>query len=88
MQEHPIGDGAGTIGIPAGWKITSSSNVGAVAVTGPGRQDVSLGLGLEVVTPDSMAAATQRQLSYGGQVNPAMRLLVAPYTAPVDARRI
>ncbi|HEX4055285.1 MAG TPA: hypothetical protein VHX86_13560 [Tepidisphaeraceae bacterium] len=85
LQEHPIGDGAGTIGIPAGWKITSSSNVGAVAVTGPGRQDVSLGLGLEVVTPDSMAAATQRQLSYGGQVNPAMRLLVAPYTAPVDA---
>ncbi len=85
LQEQSIGDGAGTIGIPAGWKIISSSNLGAVSVNGPAGQNVSLGLGLEVVTPDSMGAAVQRQLAYGGQLTPAARMLVAPYTAPVDA---
>lgn len=85
MQEQPIGDGAGTIGIPAGWKITSSNNIGTVVVNGPAGQNVSLGLGMEIVTPDSMAAATQRRLAYSGQLSPATRMLVAPYTAPVDA---
>jgi len=85
MQEQSIGDGAGTISIPAAWKITSSSNLGAVIADGPDKEKVALGIGLEVVTPDSMAAGVQRQLAYSGQLTAATRMLVAPYTGPVDA---
>jgi hypothetical protein len=85
MQEQSIGDGAGTISVPAGWKITSSSNLGAVMIDGPGKQKVALGIDLEVVTPDSVAAGVQHQLAESGQLTPATRMLVAPYTAPVDA---
>ncbi len=88
MQEQSIGDGAGTITIPADWKITNSNNLGTVIIDGPTKQKVSLGLGLEVVTPDSVAAGVQRQLAESGQLTPATRLLVAPFTGPVDALKI
>ena len=85
MREQSIGDGAGTISVPADWKISNSSNIGSVVIQGPAKQIVSLGIGMEVVTPDSMGAATQRQLANMGQLTPATRMLVAPLTGPVDA---
>jgi hypothetical protein len=87
MRSQSFGDGAGTIDVPPGWKITNSNNIGTVVINGPGGQNVSLGLGLEIITPDSMAAATQRQLADSGQLSPATRMLVAPYTGPADALR-
>lgn len=85
MHEQPIGDGAGTISIPPDWKVTDSSNVGSVFIQGPNAQAISLGIGLEVVTPDSMGAAVQNQLAAAGQLTPATRMLVAPFTGPQQA---
>jgi hypothetical protein len=85
MQQQSIGDGAGTISVPPDWKITNTSNLGSVFITGPASQNIALGLGLEVVTPDSMGAATQNQLAAQGLVTAANRMLVAPFTGPEDA---
>jgi hypothetical protein len=85
MQTQSFGDGAGTISIPPNWKITGATNIGSVFVQGPAQQSVSLGLDLEVVAPDSMEASVQNQLAASGQLTPAMRMLVAPYTGPVEA---
>jgi hypothetical protein len=87
MQTQSFGDGAGTIDVPPKWKITGASNIGSVFIQGPAQQSVSLGLDLEVVTPDSVFASTQNQLAASGQLTPAMRVLVAPYSGPVDALR-
>jgi hypothetical protein len=54
-------------------------------IDGPDQQKIFLGLGMEVITPDSVAAGAQRQLAEAGQLTPATRMLVAPYTAPLDA---
>ncbi|MGA2443639.1 MAG: hypothetical protein ABSH08_22015, partial [Tepidisphaeraceae bacterium] len=85
MQTQSFGDGAGTISIPPKWKITSASNIGSVFVEGPAQQAVSLGLGMEVLTPDSMGASVQNQLAASGQLTPVMRILVAPFTGPTEA---
>jgi hypothetical protein len=85
MQTQSIGNGAGTIDIPDGWKITSSNNVGTVIIEGPQKQNVCLGVGVEVVTPDSTGAQIQNQLAASGQLTPATRMLVAPFTGPADA---
>jgi hypothetical protein len=85
MQQQSIGEGAGTISVPADWKIVNSSNLGSVFLKGPANQSIALGLGLEVVTPDSMGAATQNQLAAQGLINAANRMLVAPFTGPEEA---
>jgi hypothetical protein len=85
LQDQSIGDGAGTVSIPPTWKITNSNNLGTVMIDGPDQQKIFLGLGMEIITPDSVAAVAQRQLAEAGQLTPATRMLVAPYTAPLDA---
>ncbi|MGD0140597.1 MAG: hypothetical protein ABSD28_17150 [Tepidisphaeraceae bacterium] len=85
MQTQTFGDGAGTIGVPPHWKITSASNIGSVFLEGPAQQTVGLGIDLEIATPDSMFASTQNQLIASGQLPPAMRMLIAPYTGPTEA---
>jgi len=85
MQTQSFGEGVGTIDLPPKWKIASASNIGSVFVQGPAQQSVSLGIDLEVLTPDSMGASVQNQLAQSGQLTPAMRMLVAPYTDPVEA---
>jgi hypothetical protein len=85
MKEQSFGDGVGTISIPPDWKIVSASNIGSVSLAGPAGQSISLGAGFEVVTPNSMGAAVQNQLAASGQLTPATRMLVAPFTGPQDA---
>jgi hypothetical protein len=85
MQTQSFGDGVGTIGVPPNWRIVNCNNIGSVFIQGPRGQAVSLGLGMEVLTPDSMGASIQNQLAASGQLRPTMRMLVAPFTGPVEA---
>ncbi len=85
MHQQSIGDGAGVIGVPPDWKITSTSNLGSVSLRGPADQSIGLGLDVEVITPDSTGAAAQTQLAAQGMLTPATRMLVAPFTGPEQA---
>ena len=85
LREHRFPDNSGSIGLPDGWRTLSQSTVGGLAVEGPEGQSLALGLSTSVVTPNSMAVQTQRQLmQYGGQA-PAFNMLVAPFTGPAQA---
>jgi len=90
MARHEFPDGTGSIDLPEGWTTQNQSVIGGVRVTGPNDSVVSLGVGISVVTPNSMAVQNQRQMEmnarqWGMQAPPPLLLLVAPFTGPVDA---
>ncbi len=73
---HPLPGGSGTLKLPADWKITDSSAIGSVTAAGPAGQTIGLGIGAEVVAPNSFIAA---------QVRASATMLVAPFCDPVTA---
>lgn len=73
---HPLPGGSGTVKMPPGWTITQSSALGSVAASGPAGQLIGLGIGAEVLTPNSFLAP---------QARASGSLLVAPYSDPVTA---
>jgi hypothetical protein len=78
----------GTIGVAEGWKIAAVSQLGNIKITGPANQTLDLSDGLEVVTPNSMAAQANAQLTAQARMYgrpPPPHLLVAPFTGPADA---
>ncbi len=75
-DSHQLPAGSGAIMIPAEWKITQSTPLGTVMVSGPSNQVVGLGVGAEVVDPSSNLA-TQPQRSG--------TMLVASFSDPVTA---
>ncbi|MGH7969763.1 MAG: hypothetical protein ACREIC_13650, partial [Limisphaerales bacterium] len=73
---HQLPGGSGVIQLPPEWKLTQSTTLGSVVAEGPNGQNVGLGIGAEVVDPNSFIAA---------QVRAAGTMLVAPYSDPVTA---
>jgi hypothetical protein len=90
LQGYQFPDGTGSVGLAEGWQTNAASCLQGVIIQGPADQTVSIGLCASVVTPDSIAVQTQRQLEanarqWGMRPPPPMQLLVAPYTEPVEA---
>jgi hypothetical protein len=73
---HPLSGGSGTLSLPSDWKITQSTAIGGVLAEGPSGQTIGLGVGAQVVSPNSPIAA---------QVRASASMLVAPYSDPVGA---
>jgi hypothetical protein len=89
-SDYELPDNTGTIRIADGWQVTTATQIGTVRIAGPANQIIDLGDGVEVVTPDSMAAQIMAQSQaqarmMGGPPPPASSLFVAPFTGPVDA---
>lgn len=86
---YDIGNGAGSISLPADWKLGRTTQLGAVMATGPKGQAVDLGDGAEIVTPDNwLVKGYEQQVAqaraYGGQAPPPFSMFVAPYGTPED----
>jgi hypothetical protein len=89
-QTYQFPDGTGSIELPEGWTTQAQTVIHGVQVKGPADQMVSIGIGMSVTTPTSQAVQMQRQLEanarqYGFSPPPPMKLLVAPFTGPVEA---
>lgn len=90
LTDTSFGDGAGTIGVPDGWKIASANNMGTVVVTGPDNEQVAMEINLLVLPPGSEAAQSQtrvQQLAIRFGQKPAQGSPILPYSAPLDAYR-
>jgi hypothetical protein len=73
---HQLPGGSGTLRLPSDWKLTRSTAIGGVLADGPSGQIVGLGLGAQVVLPNSPIAP---------QVRASASMLVAPFSEPVTA---
>jgi hypothetical protein len=91
LRTYRMPDGTCTVGVAEGWRTDARSCVGGFQIDGQAGARVSMGQALSVSTPDSTAAQTQRQLELNarrmGQPPPALDLLVAPFTGPLEAVR-
>ena len=83
-----FGDGVGTIGLPDGWKIAQSNNMGTVIVAGPDEEQVAIMLTMVVLAPGSPEAVSQqrsRQMAIQYHVKPADGYAIAAYASGADA---
>ena len=83
-------DGTGSIEIPDGWQTTNQSCMGGITINGPEGQTVLVGIGCEVLTPDSQLVQMHNQLVAQARAMrlpppPPIAMLVAPFSAPADA---
>jgi hypothetical protein len=90
METHAFPDDTGSIDLPSGWTTPNETVLGGVVVNGPADQIVTLGRGIEVVTPNSPIVQMQQQAeanarAWGMAPPPRMRVFVAPFTGPADA---
>ena len=90
LEPYAFPDGTGTVGLPEGWRTSAQSVIQGVSIEGPAGQTVLLGLSYSVSTPDSFIVQNQMQLAANAQrmglpPPPAVEMLVAPYTGPVEA---
>jgi hypothetical protein len=88
--EYTFPDGTGSIGLAEGWTTQAQSCMSCVQIKGPADQTVTIGLCFPVQTPDSPLVQMHNQLvanarQMGMQPPQEMKMLVAPYTGPVDA---
>ena len=84
LTPYTFPDNTGSIGIAQGW-TTNSPSLGGATVVGPGDQHVYVGIGAEVLTPDSPMIRMNQQLAMnarrmGGQPPAAINMLIAPYS--------
>lgn len=80
LQQTPLPDGSGSIGLPPGWRITSASK-GMVDVMAPDGSSLSLGIHGTAMTPQAVAQAQQMT----GLQTVSAGFLVIPFTDPVSA---
>ena len=90
LREYQFPDSTGSVGVAEGWQTNAPSCLGPVQITGPADQRLTVGFTLSVVTPDSMAVQTQRQLEAQARqmrLPPPARpqMFVAPMTTPAEA---
>lgn len=76
LREHQFPDRSGTVRLPEGWQI-AFANKGAVDITGPQGQSLSLGVASQVFIPKGTVA--------GPTPGPVGMLLVAPLAKPAEA---
>lgn len=76
LREHQFPDRSGTVGLPEGWQIAFASK-GAVDITGPQGQSLSLGVASQVLIPKGTVV--------GPTPGPVGMLLVAPMAKPAEA---
>ena len=90
LKTYTFPDNTGSIGIADGW-TTNAQTLGGATVNGPADQQVIIGIGAEVVTPDSPMIRMQQQLAMnawrmGGQQPAPINMLVAPFNPdPAEA---
>jgi hypothetical protein len=85
-----FGDGVGTIGLPHGWTIAQSNNMGTVIVAGPEEEQVAIMVTMVVLAPGSPEAISQQraaQLARQFGQQPADGYAIAPYASGADALR-
>jgi hypothetical protein len=87
LRETPFPDGSGSIGLPAGWQITSAAR-GGVHAAGPNGESIHLGVYLRVADPRSpqtqMALRSGRPLPGAPSVYPSGGDLVQALLAVVQ----
>jgi hypothetical protein len=82
-EDQIFPDKTGSTTLPADWQITGSTSTTFDAV-GPGGQTIDLGLSYSIETPD-VVKQLDTQIQTAKLVGAAPRLMVAPFTGPVDA---
>lgn len=85
-------DGTGSIDLPNGWNTSSRTCIQGIHIEGPAGQMIAINQTYTVNTPDSFAVQTQIQLvnqarQMGFAPPPAIEMLIAPYTEPVEAMK-
>jgi hypothetical protein len=83
LKTYAIPDNTGTIGIAEGW-TTNAQTLAGTTLNGPADQQVIIGVGAEVITPDNPMIRLNQQLAMnawrmGGQPHPPINMLIAPY---------
>lgn len=79
LQTTSLAGGSGTVGVPSGWTLTSSTQFGNAVIDGPERQRVLLGASFEIVEPGSTSA---QMLEQSGQ---AGKFFIVPFESPDKA---
>ena len=89
-QEYQFPDGTGSIMLADGWKTQAQSAVTPIFISGPDKQTMWIGSGVNVLTPESptirMMQQNQAQMQrWGAKPPPPPMMYVAEYTDPVQA---
>jgi hypothetical protein len=82
LQTYTFPDNTGSVGIAQGW-TTNAQTIGGATITGPGDQKIVMGVGAEVITPDSQMIRMHNQLNangmrMGGKPMAPINMLIAP----------
>jgi hypothetical protein len=90
LKTYNFPDGTGSVGVAEGW-ITQAQTLGGATIDGPGDQKVLIGIGAEVITPNSWIIRQNQQLAtnarrLGGAPPPPVNMLIAPWSPdPAEA---
>lgn len=90
LKTYNFPDGTGSIGVAEGWN-TRAQTIGGATLDGPGDQKVIIGIGAEVITPNSFLIRQNQQLAlnarrFGGPPPPPINMLIAPWSPdPTEA---
>src|SRR5207302_7200695 len=79
LETQQLAGGSGTVSIPHGWRLASSTPTAGATIDGPAGQRIVLGGGVQVVDPRTQVA---QMLVQSGQRD---SVLMAPLSAPAQA---